>query len=120
VEKKMKRALAILFFLTATLSFSDNYWSGKKFSYQTINVISDSEIIKGTITFVNDNTVLIQIGDNKAETTEYDYFWDQQLSVMTVGKTGFFFKKIREGIWHMTKIDEGATIESFSLSEIKK
>ena len=111
----MKKVFLILFLLTATLSFSQNFWNGKKFVYQSL---SSTETFQGTIVFLDDNSMAIQIGDSSAQFSKYKYLWNQKSSVMRVGQTEFLFVKIDSHTWHMIKIDDDSEkIESFTLLE---
>lgn len=115
----MKKAiLGILLLSLAALSFADNYWNGKTFTYESLNPVTDSELHYGTIKFYNDNTLVIQIEHNKQEATEHRYVWDKLLSIMVIGGTGFSFTKSDNG-WYMVKLESNSTPEKFFLKEVK-
>jgi hypothetical protein len=113
-----KSILGILLLSLATLSFADNYWNGKTFTYESLTRVEDSELHFGVITFTSDRTLVIQIGKDKSETTEYNYTWDKLLSIMVIGGTGFSFTKSDNG-WYMVKLESNAAPEKFFLKEVK-
>ena|SRR6478609_2933439 len=112
----MKKLFLVLFVFTSMSLFAESYWSGKKFIYESITTREDSESFSGYMDFIDDKTLTIQIGEDKKNSSTWFYVWDQKMSIMTIGKIGFSFKK-NGNKWQITKMDESPFVEKFILTE---
>ena len=111
----MKKLFLVIFVLASVSLFADNYWAGKKFSYEILTVTKDVEKFRGFIHFIDDKTLEIKI--DKGEYTKYNYTWDQEYSIMRISQTAFSLRK-NFSHWQMVKLDD-ESIEMFVLEEVK-